>query len=347
MSTSGRRHRLAVAAATAALAVAAAAAASGCSSPARQAVRPPGHMVGKVIGARDAPAAHRIGVLGSYWVGERFMTFIEPAHIAPTGRHLGPRSLLTEIRYPLARRPSPGTPPAKGPFPLIVFAPGFMQCGGPYSQLLQAWASAGYVVVTVDFPHSDCKVGSHATEADMVNQPGDMSYLISKLRALNAAPNGLFSGLLRPTQIAITGQSDGGDTVAAIAANTCCADQRMRAVAVLSGAEWAPMPGRYFTRRPVPMLFTQGSRDVINPPALSRLMYRADRSHDRYYLDLLGADHTRPYWGKNPLERIVVRVTLAFFDRFVLGQAAQGPIMSKEGNVRGLALLVSGRQPPP
>src|SRR5262249_11207321 len=149
--------------------------------------------------------------------------------------------------------------------PLIVFGPGFMQCGGPYSRLLKAWASAGYVVAVVNFPYSDCKASS-PTETDMVNQPGDMAFVIRKVLRRSAAANGFFSGLINPAQVAVTGQSDGGDTVAAVAANTCCIDRRVKAVAVLSGAEWPAMPGKYFTGHPVPMLFTQGSADSINPP---------------------------------------------------------------------------------
>jgi len=251
------------------------------------------------------------------------------------------RRLLTKVRYPLAGPPSKTKAPAKGPFPVIVFAPGFMQCGGPYSRLLQSWASAGYVVVVVNFPRSDCQVGTAATEADMVNQPRDMSYVITRMLALSAARHGPFAGLLNPREVAVTGQSDGGDTVAAIAANSCCSDRRVTAVAVLSGAEWPAMPGRYFTRRPVPMLFTQGSADTVNWPGCSVAMYRADRARARYYLDLFGASHTGPYWGTNRFEAIVRRVTLAFFDRYVLGQVAAGQAMQREGRVRQLAALFS------
>jgi hypothetical protein len=83
-------------------------------------------------------------------------------------------------------------------------------------------------------------------------------------RACGAA--GPFSGLLDPNEVGAAGQSDGGDTVAALAANTCCTDRRLKAMAVLSGAEWPPMPGRYFSAGAPPMLFTQGSADTINPP---------------------------------------------------------------------------------
>ena len=149
------------------------------------------------------------------------------------------------------------------------------------------------------------------------------------------------------TQVGAAGQSDGGDTVAALAASTCCTDRRLKAVAVMSGAEWPPMPGRYFPGRAPPMLFTQGTADTINPPWMSLQLYRADANGPRYYLDLLGASHLIPYQGTNPVERIIARVTLAFFDRYVLGQADALQTMTRDGNVTGTAALVGGGQPPP
>jgi dienelactone hydrolase len=265
------------------------------------------------------------GISGEYRVGSRLLTFREPANG-------GPRTLVTELRYPAGG----------GPFPLLMFAPGFLQCGAPYTNLLRTWASAGYMVATVDFPRTDCRVGTSADEADLVNQPADMSYVISKLLTLSARPGDPVSGLLNPREIAAAGQSDGGDTVAALAANSCCADHRLAAVAVLSGAEWRPMPGRYFTGRTPPMLFTQGSADPVNPPSASVQLYTADRSRDRYYLDLFGADHTAPYWGNNPVERLVGRETLAFFDHYVLGRPGSLPPVATSA-----AVLVSGGRLPP
>jgi hypothetical protein len=161
--------------------------------------------------------------------------------------------------------------------------------------------------------------------------------------AVSAASRGAFSALIDSREIGVAGQSDGGDTVAAIAANTCCGDRRVRAVAVYSGAEWPAMPGRFFTRRPVPMLLVQGSADTVNPPGCSVRMYHADSARERYYLDLFGAPHTRPYWGSNEFERIVARVSVAFFDRFLLGQAAAGPLLQRVGDVpRVSALLAHG-----
>ena len=95
------------------------------------------------------------------------------------------------------------------------------------------------------------------------------------------------------------------------------------------------------------MLFVQGSADTINPPWTSVQLYEADRAHARYYLDLLGADHLTPYTGTNPVERLAARVTLAFFNRYVLGQAAALATMTREGNVRGAAILASAAEPAP
>src|SRR5215472_6677339 len=107
------------------------------------------------------------------------------------------------------------------------------------------------------------------------------------------------------------------------------------------------MPGRYFPGGVPPMLFTQGSADTINPPWMSLQLYRADDGGARYYLDLFGASHLIPYEGTNPVERLLARVTLAFFDRYVLGQADALETMTHAGNVTGTAALVSGGHTPP
>jgi fermentation-respiration switch protein FrsA (DUF1100 family) len=340
VTSSVRDTRLIVAAVLVVLALV-----SGCAGqPEQQAARPSRSAASAGPETRTpapAPAtAAAVGGDGSYRTGERQVTFTEPARTGPAGQHLGQRTLVTRIWYPRARGPA-------GPFPLLLFAPGFLQCPGTYSHLLQAWASAGYVVAAVTFPRTNCHLGTEAYEADLVNQPHDMSFVLTRLLALSTRPGDWFSGLLDPHEVGAAGQSDGGDTVAALAANTCCTDRRLKAVAVLSGAEWPPMPGRYFPAGVPPMLFTQGSADTINPPWMSLQLYHADGADARYYLDLFGASHLIPYEGTNPAERLTARVTLAFFDLYVLGQADALETMTRDGNVTGTAALVSGGQPPP
>jgi dienelactone hydrolase len=292
------------------------------------------------------PAAGTLGVQGSYLVGHRQLVLTEPPHDGPAGARLGPRRLVTLIRYPLARPPAAGHP-ARGSFPLLVFAPGFMQCAAPYAPLLGAWASAGYVVAAVNFPRTDCRTGTAAYEPDVVNQPADMSYVITRLLALSGRTHGLLAGLLDPREVAVAGHSDGADTVASLAANACCADRRLAAAAVMAGAEWPAMSALYFTHRAPPMLLVQGSDDAFNPPSLSERLYRADPARARFYLYLPGATHTGPSMGSSPVERLVARVTLAFFNRFVLRHPGAAAAMARNGNVPGRARLVGAGQPPP
>jgi dienelactone hydrolase len=272
------------------------------------------------------------------------MIFTEPAHNGPTGQYLDARTLVTTVQYPLAPGSAAGSAahPATGPLPLLLFAPGFQQCTDSYEDLLRIWASAGYVVAAVTLPNTNCQLGTAANEQDLVNQPADMSFVLSSLLTLSAQSDNLLSGLLNSQEIAAAGQSDGGDTVAALAANTCCTDNRVKAAAVLSGAEWPPMPGQYFAHPAPPMLFVQGNADTINPPSASVRLYGTDGVGTRYYLNLLGAGHLAPYEGANPVEAVVGRVTLAFFDRYVLGQTGAEAAMTQAGDVGGTASLVSG-----
>lgn len=284
------------------------------------------------------------GTAGVFQVSRYQLTVTEPAHTGPSGESLGPRALVTQLWYPAVPA---GSESPRGGFPLLLFAPGFQLCAAPYGDLLTSWASAGYVVAAVNFPRTDCNVAATAYEPDLINQPDDVSYVLTRLLALSRQPGDVLSGLVNSDEIAGAGHSDGGDTVAALAANTCCADHRLVAVAVLSGAEWPPMPGRYFTATTPPMLFVQGSADTINPPGASVQLYDSDPSAARYYLDLFGAGHYDPYWGTNDVEQTVARVTLAFFDRYVLGQQAASAAMTREGNVEGAAALVAAGKPVP
>jgi dipeptidyl aminopeptidase/acylaminoacyl peptidase len=267
-------------------------------------------------------------VIGSYTVGDRTVRLVEAAHAGPGGGRTGTRVLPTLVWYPSA-----GTGKASGPFPLIAFAPGYLQCGGVYRRLLRAWASAGYVVAVLAFPRTSCGLGATADEADLVNQPADVSYVISRLITLSARRHGWLSGLINRARIGVAGHSDGGDTVAA--------------AIVLAGAEWPPFPGRYFPPGSPPMLFVQGSADPINPPGASLQLYQADTTGPRYYLDIFGAGHLAPYEGDTTQERLVVRVTIQFLDRFIAGQRGARSAMALLAHGSRQAALVSGGRLPP
>jgi dienelactone hydrolase len=282
------------------------------------------------------PVRLPVGKLGSYAVAQHSLTIVDRSR-----PRLGPRVIPTVVRYPVIPAAAASGRLARGLFPLVVFAPGYRQCDGSYRFLLHEWASAGYVVAAVEFPRTNCDV-SAPDESDLVNQPGDVSGVIRQLVAISRRPHGPLAGLVNPAEIGVAGHSDGGDTVAAIAANTCCRDHRVAAAVVLSGAEWPPMPGRYFARPAPPMLFVQGTDDTWNPPEASMRLYQADTAGPRYYLDLFGADHFTPYEGSGTPEPIVARVTTDFLDRYLAGQHPAAAAMRRAGQVTGVAALGTG-----
>jgi predicted dienelactone hydrolase len=301
-----------------------------------------------------------IGLAGSFSVKEVSFTFVDTSRFADVGGHDVPRSLPTLVRYPSGPATTQATTQSSTPaavttgtgshpanYPLVVFAPGYLQCRSAYAPLLQYWASAGYVVAAVQFPLTSCHEPTGATENDIVNQPGDVSFVITQLLAASSSGQGPLAHLIDPDRVAVAGHSDGADTVAAVAANGCCADPRVRATVVLAGAELASMGGAYFASPTQPMLFVQGTADTVNVPSDSLTLYNQDTTGIRDYLQLDGATHFYPYEGGDPPEPTVAAVTLDFLNLYVMGQASAGTSMQHAGNVPGVASLVGGGVEPP
>ncbi len=220
----------------------------------------------------------------------------------------GPRGAVDIPAAPVA--------PAATGFPLIVFGHGFAVTPAPYSRLLVAWARAGYVVAAPVFPQENANAPGGPREADLVNQPGDMSFVISSL--LDATSPGLtgFAGMIDPRRIAVAGQSDGGDTALATAYDPSVRDPRVSAAVVLSGAEDPFAPAFSFDRSGPALLATQGTADTVNPPSMTNAFYGIAPS-PKYLLELLGASHQPPYTRPGPQLATVERVTIAFLDAYV------------------------------
>jgi dienelactone hydrolase len=254
-----------------------------------------------------------------------------------------PRTLVTIVRYPAVGAPSgvdePGATPAPaGPFPLIVFGHGFAVTPGIYAPLLRAWARAGYVVAAPAFPLGNANAPGGPNEPDLPNQPGDMKFVITRLLAASAQSSGVLAGLIDPRRIAVSGQSDGGDTALAVAYDPRYRDPRVRAAAILSGAEIPFITAFEIEPGGPPLLATQGTADTINPPSMTYAFYN-HAPPPKYLLSLLGARHLPPYTGEQPQLAIVERVTLAFFDRYLKGNRSGVARMASAGNVAGVATL--------
>ena len=260
----------------------------------------------------------------------------------PDGKTV-PRTLVTVIRYPAQGSPSggdlPGAPPARasGPFPLIVFGHGFAVTPAVYARLLRAWAGAGYIVAAPVFPLENANAPGGPNESDLVNQPADLRFVISRLLGANTAASSPLRGMIDPTRIAVAGQSDGGETALAAAYDRGFRDSRIRAAVVLSGSQ---LPGVDFAfPRPSPaLLAVQGTADTINPPSLTAAYY-AKAPAPKFLLSLIGASHLGPYTDEQPQLGVVERVTIAFLDHY-LEQKPLAPLLAA-GAVPGIARLTA------
>jgi dienelactone hydrolase len=257
-------------------------------------------------------------------VGERVLTFIDHSRtVTYPGEAPQPRKLVTIVRYPLAH----------GRFPLIVFGHGFAVTPTIYSQLLESWARAGFVVAAPLFPLGNADAPGGPNEADLVNQPRDMSFVISQM--LRQPP---FSGRIDASEVAVAGQSDGGDTALSAAYNPRFHDPRIRAAVILSGQEIPGVGGYDFPAPSPPLLATQGLADTINLPATTFAFFDAAPA-PKYLLTLPGAPHLGPYTDLQPQLGIVERVTIAFLDRYLKNEHGAVEQMRAAGNVSGVAAL--------
>ena len=219
-------------------------------------------------GAQDGRSARSAGS-GPGTAGSRSPSPRTPGRRATA---LGPRTAADPALVSagqVASRGRPGRP--SGPLPLIVFGPGFMQCGGPYADLLRAWASAGYVVAAVNFPRSDCLIGD-GSDRVRPGQPAARHVVRDHRRCCDAAPRrrGLLAGRLSRREIAIAGQSDGGDTVAAVASELLLhrppGAGRSRPVR----RRVAAMPGTFFARAARADAVHPGQRRHRQPAGVQR-----------------------------------------------------------------------------
>lgn len=246
--------------------------------------------------------------------------------LLPDGRRV-PRTLQTVVRYPATG----------GRYPLIVFAHGFALTPARYASLLGTWAAAGYVVAAPVFPLTSTNAPGAPNEADLVNQPGDMSFVITSLLALNQRSTSVLARKIDPARVAVAGQSDGGVTALATAYDSRHRDRRVRVAIVLSGAR---LPGMgAFPRPGPPLLAVQGTADPFNAPATTAT-YFGLAAPPKFLLWLLGASHLPPYTDQQPQLRIVEQATTAFLDHYFKGRPLV--VFERAAHRPGLTRLVAG-----
>ncbi len=271
---------------------------------------------------------------GPFAVGSEDPTFAEPA-----GAGLPVRLLPTLVLYPATGSPGgqpvPGAVPDRtdGPYPLVVFSQGYDETPASYGGVLAAWAAAGYVVAAPTYPFTDPPV-CPSCEADIVNHPRDLRFVITSLLDASAGTSGPLAGLVEATEVAVAGQSDGGDVSLAVAAAPAQRDPRVKAAIIMSGQELSSLGSGFYTAGSVPLLVTQGTADPINVPSCSVELYDAAPA-PKYYLSFVGAGHLPPYQDPGTDLTTFEVVSTDFLDATLKGAAGAAASLLAAGNVPG------------
>jgi dienelactone hydrolase len=151
-----------------------------------------------------------------------------------------------------------------GPYPLVVYSHGFTSSrdGGAY--IAEHLASHGYVVVAVNYPLTNMYAPGGPNVKDVVNQPGDVSFLIDSLLAQSATPDHVLDGMIDAARIGVTGISLGGLTSTLVAFHPDMADERVAASLSIAGPTALFTPA-FFRHRDVPFLMLAGDIDAMVP----------------------------------------------------------------------------------
>jgi predicted dienelactone hydrolase len=267
-------------------------------------------------------------------------TFVDPARSSPA-RGGNPaatsRTIVTTVYYPTNVQPSSANPtPAHvpGPLPLIVFAHGYEIDAAAYAPLLEDLAAGGFVVAAPDFPGTSTRYPGGATRSDSLEEPADISFVISEMIGQSATP-GPLSNLVDPAAIGDSGQSDGGVVAAAAAYNTCCIDPRIKASSILTGGAFG-FDGQWFPPGTPPVMFVHATADEVNPYGASTSMF-AQAQSPKYLLTIDGGSHLQVYVDP-PWEEHVANAMLAFFDLYLKGDQAAAERLAGAGNQPGYSL---------
>jgi predicted dienelactone hydrolase len=266
-------------------------------------------------------------------VGRIALTLVDRSRPTPANKGYAgapDRTLETVVSYPTqGDRPVPDSP-------LIVFGTGFGRTATSYAPLYDHWVRAGYVVAAPTFPLSREDAPGGTSPVDMLNQPGDLRFVLDHVLTENGRAGSELHGLVDPERVALAGKSMGGITALLAGYDPEQRDPRFRAVIAMTGLAMDTVRGDQFD---TPLLLLHGDEDEIIAADRSVDAYeRAQRP--KYLVLLLGQSHVGPFdGGDGPAARVVHATTVAFLDAYVRDDSGARERLVRDGDVPGVATL--------
>lgn len=175
--------------------------------------------------------------------------------------------------------------PVSEPRPLLLYSHGFMSGRAGCTHMANHLASYGYFVACVEHPYSNANAPGEPNEFDVVNQPGDLSFVLDQILEEDLTE---FS-LIDPGRIGAFGISLGANTVTLAAFHPEWREPRLKVVVSIVGH--GDVFGRkFFQAAKVPFLMIAGTADNIVPYDTNAAQI-PDRIQKGGLLTLQGASH--------------------------------------------------------
>ncbi len=272
---------------------------------------------GAVGSAVFAPAAPAAPAPPAVEVLRADFTFVDTSRATPATSvcaAVDSRTLPTIVLYP---------DPVEGRdrrYPLLVFAHGFLARGSIYQGFFRRIAAAGFVVALPTFPRSSSQPCG-ALGGDYVNQPGDVSFLITALLEENDDPASPLYRRIREKRIAVGGHSLGAFTSFGFF-HSCCLDPRVDAVIPVAGRPVGYPGAGYVWDDGPPLLLIHGDADEVVNVEGSELAY-TNAGAPKFFLRILGGSHVPFRLGVTlggtppPGEAEIADSMIAFLNRYL------------------------------
>ncbi|GAA4103043.1 hypothetical protein [Zhongshania borealis] len=163
------------------------------------------------------------------------------------------RRLKTRIWYP---------EDLAGPAPLLIYSHGFMSMRTGGSYLAEHFASHGYIVAAMDYPLTHMRAPGGPLVKDVVNQPGDISFLIDQFLTWDNDSSSQFFEKIDEKHIGVMGLSLGGMTSTLAAFHPENADLRIAAAVSIAGPVFVFGPG-FYESRDIPFMMVASPIDAM------------------------------------------------------------------------------------
>lgn len=178
----------------------------------------------------------------------------------------------------------------QGPYPVILYSHGFMSSASEADYLAKFLVPKGYVIASVNYPLSNGMAPGGPTVNDVVNQAGDVSFVLDHLLARNSTEGDSLYGLIDAQRIAAAGLSLGGLTTQIAAFHRDARDPRIVAAASIAGPAEFLTP-TFFSTSNMPFMMIAGTRDAVIPYEENALPI-LDKAPQSVLVSLEGGSHT-------------------------------------------------------